>query len=79
MYCELITSIFTILCRVPVQHVGDPKALVLSWLWSSCANSQVVKTSDLVLYSRYLLYTKLKTKARNWLTSQPFAIFVETD
>ena len=67
------------LSHVPVQHVGDPKALLLSWSWSSCANSQAVETSNLVLYLHYLLYTKLYTKARNQLTSQPIAIVVKTD
>ena len=67
------------LCHVPVQHIGNPKVLVLSWLWSSCANSQAIETSDLVLYLHYLLYTKLYTKAKNWLISQPIAIAVETD
>ena len=78
-YCELTTSIFTMLCHVPVQYVGDPKVLVLSWLWSLCANSHVVKISNLVLYSCYLSYIKLYTKAKNQLISQPIAISVETD
>ena len=78
-YCELKTSIFSILCRVPVRQVGDPKVLVLSGSWSSSANSQADETSDLVLYSHYLSYTKLYTKAKNRLISQPIAIAVETD
>ena len=76
MYRELIASIFVILCCVPVQHIGDPKALVLSWSWSTCASSQAVETSDLVLYMHCLLYTKWNSKARNQLTSQPIAIIM---
>ena len=67
------------LCPIPVQHVGDPKALVLSWLWSLHANSQAIEASDLLLYLRYLLYTKWYTKAKNRLISQPITIVVETD
>ena len=78
-YCKLTTSIFTMLYHIPMQHVGNPKVLVLSWLWSSCANSQAIETSDLVLYSHYLSYTKLYTKAKKWLICQPIAIAVETD
>ena len=57
----------------------NPKVLVLLWSWSLCANSWAVKTSDLVLYSHYLSYTKLYTKAKHWLISQPIAIVMEID
>ena len=79
VYRKLTTSIFAMLCHVPVRHIGDPKALVLLWSWSLRANSQAIETSNLVLYLHYLLYTKLYTKARNWLISQPIAIVIETD
>ena len=79
VYHKLTTSIFAMLCHVPMQYVGDLKALVLLWSWSLHANSQAIKTSDLVIYLHYLLYTKLYINTRNWLISQPIAIVVETD
>ena len=67
------------LCHVPMQHIGDPKALVLSWSWSLCASSQAIETSDLVLYACCLSYTKWNTKAGNPQVSQPIVIAMETD
>ena len=62
-----------------MRYVGDLKALVLLWSWSMHAGNQAIVTNDLVLCLHYLGCTKLNTKVKNQLTSQPIVIVVGTN
>ena len=66
-------------CHGFVRHADNLKALALSWSWLVHADSQAIVINDLVLCSCYLGRTKLNTKARNQLTSQPTAIVMGTN
>ena len=79
MYHGLVANTIVMWYCGLVQYIDGLTVLVLLRSWSVHASSQTIMTNDLELCSRYLGCTKLNTKARNQLASQPIAIFMGTD